>query len=178
VATVKSFKADAAQGMPGVKQVLQTSSGVAVIADSWWQAKQARDALQIEWTPGPNAKLTNAAISAGLKTGCERQGQAGPQGRRRGSGSEIRRRFEATYELPAARARDDGADELHRRVPRRRLPHLRADAGSADRTRRGSAGLGTAARESVRAHDVPRAAASAAVWRETSFRPLSNARKR
>jgi isoquinoline 1-oxidoreductase beta subunit len=98
--TVKSFKADAAQGMPGVKQVLQTSSGVAVIADSWWQAKQARDALQIEWAPGPNAKLTNAAISAGLKTAASGKGKEVRKDGDAEAGMKSGRRFEATYELP------------------------------------------------------------------------------
>ncbi len=63
--TVKSFNADKAKAMPGVREVLQTSSGVAVVADTWWQAKTARDALDIQWTPGATAKLTNASIYAG-----------------------------------------------------------------------------------------------------------------
>jgi isoquinoline 1-oxidoreductase beta subunit len=99
-ASVKSFKADAAQGMPGVKQVLQTSSGVAVIADSWWQAKQARDALQIEWAAGKNAKLTNAAITAGLRTAASGKGK---EVRKDGDAETALRsgkRVEQTYELP------------------------------------------------------------------------------
>lgn len=99
-ASVKSFKADAAQGMPGVKQVLQTSSGVAVIADSWWQAKQARDALQIEWAPGANAKLTNAAISAGLKSASSGKGKQVRKDGDAESALKSGRRFEQTYELP------------------------------------------------------------------------------
>jgi isoquinoline 1-oxidoreductase beta subunit len=99
-ASVKSFNADSAQGMPGVRQILQTSSGVAVIADSWWQAHQAREALKIEWAPGASAKVSNASISAGLKSAAS------------GKGKEVRkdgdveqalksgRRFEQTYELP------------------------------------------------------------------------------
>src|SRR6186713_936187 len=86
--------------MPGVKKVLQSSTGVAVMADSWWQGKQARDALQIEWTPGPNAKLTNAAISAGLKTAASGKGK---QVRKDGDAEaavKSGRRFAATYELP------------------------------------------------------------------------------
>jgi isoquinoline 1-oxidoreductase subunit beta len=99
--SVKSFKADAAQGMPGVRHVLQTSSGVAVIADSWWQAKQARDALEVQWASGPNAKLTNASIKAGLKSassgkGKSVRGEGDVDGALRASG----RRVEAAYELP------------------------------------------------------------------------------
>jgi isoquinoline 1-oxidoreductase beta subunit len=99
-ASVKSFKSDSAQGMPGVRQVLQTSSGVAVIADSWWQAKQARDALQIDWTPGANAKLTNAAITAGLKSAASGKGK---QVRKDGDAEaalKSGRPVERTYELP------------------------------------------------------------------------------
>ena len=99
-ASVKSFKADAAQGMPGVKQVLQTSSGVAVIADSWWQAKQARDALQIEWASGPNAKLTNASISAGLKSAASGKGKEVRKDGDAESALKSGRRFEQSYELP------------------------------------------------------------------------------
>jgi isoquinoline 1-oxidoreductase beta subunit len=99
-ATVKGFKPDAAQGMPGVRHVLQTSSGVAVIADSWWQAKQARDALQIDWASGKNAKLTNASISSGLRTAASGKGKEVRKEGDAESGLRSGRRVEATYELP------------------------------------------------------------------------------
>jgi isoquinoline 1-oxidoreductase beta subunit len=99
-ASVKSFKADAAQGMPGVRQVLQTSTGVAVIADSWWQAHQARDALQIEWAPGKNAKLTNAAITAGLKSAASGKGKQVRKDGDADTALRSGRRVEQTYELP------------------------------------------------------------------------------
>ena len=90
-----------ARSMPGVRQIVQTSSGVAVIADSWWQARQARDALQIKWNPGPNAKLNNAAIYAGLKKAA---GSKGKMAREEGdAGTALKgagRRFDAVYELP------------------------------------------------------------------------------
>ncbi len=53
--------------MPGVKAVVQTSSGIAVVAASWWQARQARNALAIKWDDGPNAGLNDAAILHGLQ---------------------------------------------------------------------------------------------------------------
>jgi isoquinoline 1-oxidoreductase beta subunit len=55
-----------AKGMPGVKHVVRISDGVAVVADSWWQAKQARDALNITWDEGPGKALSSASVSAGL----------------------------------------------------------------------------------------------------------------
>jgi isoquinoline 1-oxidoreductase subunit beta len=98
--SVKSFKADRAQAMPGVRHVLQTASGVAVIADSWWQAKQARDAVEIEWNAGPNAKLSTASIFAGLKSA---SGGKGKEVRSEGDASAMKslsRRVESVYELP------------------------------------------------------------------------------
>ena len=64
---LKSVDSTAAEKMPGVVKVVQTSSGVAVIADHFWQAKLARDALKIEWDAGANAKMSNASIRATLK---------------------------------------------------------------------------------------------------------------
>ncbi|WP_338876456.1 xanthine dehydrogenase family protein molybdopterin-binding subunit [Spirosoma sp. SC4-14] len=58
-ATVKSFRADKAKTIHGVRQVLQVSTGVAVIADSFWAAKKGRDALQIDWDLGSNATLSS-----------------------------------------------------------------------------------------------------------------------
>ncbi|HEX7116680.1 MAG TPA: xanthine dehydrogenase family protein molybdopterin-binding subunit [Steroidobacter sp.] len=99
--SVKSFKADKAQAMPGVRHVVQTSSGVAVIADSWWQAKKARDALEIEWSPGPAAKLSNASIYAGLKAASAKDGQVvRDDGDARKALRSASRRVEAVYELP------------------------------------------------------------------------------
>jgi len=47
--TVKSFDASAAEGMPGVAGVVLLPHGVAVLADTTWNAFQARDAITIEW---------------------------------------------------------------------------------------------------------------------------------
>src|SRR5262249_21311269 len=53
-----SFDAAKVQGMPGVKHVVKVGdSAVAVVADSWWQAKTALDALPAIWDEGPNAKV-------------------------------------------------------------------------------------------------------------------------
>lgn len=48
-AKVKSFDATAAKQSPGVVNVVQIPTGVAVIAKDFWSAKTARDKLEIEW---------------------------------------------------------------------------------------------------------------------------------
>jgi isoquinoline 1-oxidoreductase beta subunit len=71
---VKSFDAAKVAGMPGVKKVVPVGdSGVAVIADTWWRAKTALEALPIEWDPGPNATMSTESIQAMLKEGLEAQ---------------------------------------------------------------------------------------------------------
>ena len=49
-----------AKAIPGVRQVVQIPSGVAVLADGYWAAKQGRDALEIKWDDGANAALSSA----------------------------------------------------------------------------------------------------------------------
>jgi isoquinoline 1-oxidoreductase subunit beta len=69
---VKSFEAAKAQGMPGVKHVVQVGdSAVAVVADTWWEAKTALDALPIVWDEGANAKVSSATIADMLKEGLD-----------------------------------------------------------------------------------------------------------
>jgi isoquinoline 1-oxidoreductase beta subunit len=48
-ATVKSFDPTAASAVPGVVKVVQVPHGVAVVARSFWAAKQGRDALVVDW---------------------------------------------------------------------------------------------------------------------------------
>jgi isoquinoline 1-oxidoreductase beta subunit len=61
-ATVKSFDASKAKAVPGVRNVVQVPSGVAVVADHFWAAKLGGDALQIDWDLGPNAGLDSATL--------------------------------------------------------------------------------------------------------------------
>jgi len=69
---VKSFDAAKVTGGKGVKKVAQVEDyAVAVIADSWWQAKTALDALPIEWDEGDNAKVSSESIAAWLKEGLD-----------------------------------------------------------------------------------------------------------
>ncbi len=69
---VKSFEADKVKSMPGVRHVLKVGeTAVAVVADTWWQAKTALDALPITWDEGANAKVSSASIAEMLKTGLD-----------------------------------------------------------------------------------------------------------
>ena len=67
---VSSFDDSKAKGMPGVRKVVKVGdTGVAVIADTWWHAKKALDAVTIAYEDTPNAKLSQAQIVAGLNEG-------------------------------------------------------------------------------------------------------------
>jgi isoquinoline 1-oxidoreductase subunit beta len=69
---LKSFEAAKVTGMPGVKHVVRVGdSGVAVVADTWWRAKTALDALPIVWDEGPNAQVSSATIADMLKAGLD-----------------------------------------------------------------------------------------------------------
>jgi isoquinoline 1-oxidoreductase subunit beta len=69
---VKRFDAAAVASRPGVKKVVAVGdSAVAVIADTWWRAKTALDALPIEWDEGPNANATQAQSLAMLREGLD-----------------------------------------------------------------------------------------------------------
>ena len=65
---ITSVNAAAVLSRPGVKKVVRVGdSAVAVVADTWWRAKTALDALPIEWDAGPNAQASSAAVAAVLK---------------------------------------------------------------------------------------------------------------
>src|SRR2546421_5013637 len=98
---VASFDATKAKAVPGVKDVVQISSGVAVIADGYWNAKKGRDALDVKWDDGPNAQVTSASISqllseAAAKPSAQARHDGDPDGALAAAASKI----EAAYELP------------------------------------------------------------------------------
>jgi isoquinoline 1-oxidoreductase beta subunit len=69
---VKSFDAARVASMRGVKKVVQVGdTAVAVVADTWWQAKTALAELPIVWDEGPNAKVQQADINNMLKAGLD-----------------------------------------------------------------------------------------------------------
>lgn len=59
---VASFDATKAKTVRGVKDVVQISSGVAVVADNTWSALQGRKALEIKWDEGANANISSDGI--------------------------------------------------------------------------------------------------------------------
>ena len=67
---VKSYDEAKIAGMPGVRKVVKVKdSGVAVVADTWWRAKTALDALPIAWEEGAGASQSSATIAEHLKEG-------------------------------------------------------------------------------------------------------------
>ena len=69
---IKSFDAAKVKAMPGVKHVLPVgATAVAVVAETWWQAKVALDALPIVYEDTPNSKVSSATIAEFLKAGLD-----------------------------------------------------------------------------------------------------------
>ena len=69
---LKSFDAAKVESMKGVKKVLTVGdNAVAVVADTWWHAKTALDALPIVWDGGENAKVSSESIAKWLKEGLD-----------------------------------------------------------------------------------------------------------
>ena len=70
--TLKSFDEAKILGMKGVKKAVRVGdSAVAVVADTWWHAKTALDALPIVWDEGANAKVSSASIAKWLAEGLD-----------------------------------------------------------------------------------------------------------
>src|ERR1700720_430020 len=69
---LKSFDEAKIANMKGVKKVVRVGdTAVAVIADTWWHAKTALEALPIVWDEGENAKVTSASIAKWLEEGLD-----------------------------------------------------------------------------------------------------------
>ena len=112
---VKSFDAKAVEAMPGVKKVVAVGdTAVAVVADTWWRAKTALDALPVEWDEGPNAGLSSEQIAATLREGLDAQeafvgNQAGDI--KASLAKPGVKRVEAVYSYPISAPCHHGADE-------------------------------------------------------------------
>ena len=98
-----AYDAAKVQAMPGVRHVVRVNDAtVAVVADTWWQAKKAIEALPITWDEGASAKESSASIAEKLKegltaagdNGANRNGEIGPA--LQGSAKKI----EAVYATP------------------------------------------------------------------------------
>ncbi|MEO0498608.1 MAG: molybdopterin cofactor-binding domain-containing protein [Pseudomonadota bacterium] len=70
--TLVSFNADAANQMPGVRKIVAIDgNAVAVIADTWWRANRALEAVEIEWDLGENANTSSSDIDNVLNEGLD-----------------------------------------------------------------------------------------------------------
>jgi isoquinoline 1-oxidoreductase beta subunit len=90
-----------AKSMPGVKHVVKITDGVAVVADSWWQAKQARDALTVTWDEGPLKQVSSDGVFKGLadamaKPGATIKQQGNVADAMKGAAKSV----QATYQMP------------------------------------------------------------------------------
>ena len=98
---VASFDATKAKAVKGVRHIVQVSSGVAVVADSYWAAKKGREALTITWDEGPNGQQSSAAIT---QLYAETAKQPGPVARKEADGESAlaaaTKKVEAVYEVP------------------------------------------------------------------------------
>jgi len=98
---VRSFDASATKAIKGVKDVVQVSNGVAVVADSFWTAVQGRRALKVTWDEGPTAQVSSALITREYEAASKQPGQVarndGDAEKVLAGGGKV---YEAIYQVP------------------------------------------------------------------------------
>jgi isoquinoline 1-oxidoreductase subunit beta len=98
---VASFDATKAKAIPGVKDVIQIPTGVAVVADNTWTAFQGRKALDIKWDEGPNAAVTSASIRKSFEDACQTPGVVSRKEGDAAAGlASAAQKIEAIYDAP------------------------------------------------------------------------------
>lgn len=98
---VKSFRPQKAKAVPGVVDVIEIPSGVAVLGEHFWAARQGRNALEVDWDPGTIAGHSTSAQSEDYR---RRARTAGANAATKGDvdavfGTAIHE-IEAEYEVP------------------------------------------------------------------------------
>jgi isoquinoline 1-oxidoreductase beta subunit len=103
-AKVKSFDATAAKKVPGVVEVYQIPTGVAVVANNTWAARQGRDALKVEWDDSKAEKRGSDQIMAEYRAAAAGKGPADLKWESFDTHGDASRAdgefFEATYDFP------------------------------------------------------------------------------
>ena len=98
---VASFDASKTKAVAGVQQVVQISSGVAVLADNTWSAMEGRKALQIQWDEGSRANTSSASIRKMFADLAEKPGAvARNEGNAQAALANAAKKIEAVYEAP------------------------------------------------------------------------------
>ncbi len=100
-AKLKSFDDARARSMPGVKRIVAIPAGVAVIADTFWQAKTARDALRVGWDEGSMQSFNTGEMMQQFREKAKSQGASvrkdGDVSAALANGG---KKIEAVYEVP------------------------------------------------------------------------------
>jgi isoquinoline 1-oxidoreductase beta subunit len=100
-AKVKGFNATAVKMMPGVKAVVAIPQGVAVVATDFWSAKQARDALQVEWDDSVAEKRSSDELLTQYRELAQKPGAVAHQAGDIAKGlAGAAKKLEAIFEFP------------------------------------------------------------------------------
>ncbi|HLN40169.1 MAG TPA: molybdopterin cofactor-binding domain-containing protein, partial [Xanthobacteraceae bacterium] len=99
---LKSVDEASIAGMKGVRRIVRMPDAVAVIAESWWQAKRASEALRIAWDDRGNRSLSSATIEKMVREGLDAPSAqvSRSNGDAAAALARAARRIEADYAVP------------------------------------------------------------------------------
>ncbi|CAG0960993.1 xanthine dehydrogenase YagR molybdenum-binding subunit [Burkholderiales bacterium] len=97
---LKSFDGEKVKGIPGVRYVVEISTGVAVVATSYWAAMKGREALGLQWEAGALATLSSPALSAKFQELIALPGTAAKSAGDTKTALATGRRIDSDYEVP------------------------------------------------------------------------------
>jgi isoquinoline 1-oxidoreductase beta subunit len=90
-----------ARAVKGVRKIISIDSGVAVLADGYWAAKQGRDALAVQWDLGAHADLSSAKVHDMLVSGANQaEAVARDEGNVKDAAANAAQTLSAEYEVP------------------------------------------------------------------------------